>query len=250
MWSYDRRLFLRSVGTTALLGVGVWTLIVVSDEAGSSTAMRVARLCALVPLLQILAVLWVLESARRRGEQRALEALGVAPLRVAAAVLGAAWLVGAAACLCVASRWADARSLFPVIADGHGWTRAGGVWLDAARGVEVDALGRVRQVVASPAAPALPRVAAALALLVPLCALGPLWATLRCAARERWLVALGCAALVVTTLHAAAAERVPAFALAACALPLGLHCLWLSRPRARRAAPAAGPQTSAGSAPG
>jgi hypothetical protein len=241
VWSYDRRLFLRSVGTTALLGAGVWTLIVVSDEAGSSAAMRGARLCALVPLLQILSVLWVLESARRRGEQRALEALGVAPLRVAAAVLGAAWLVGAAACLCVASSWVDPRSLFPVIADGQGWTRAGEVWLDAARGVEVDALGRIRLGVASAAPLALSRSDAALALLLPLCALAPLWAALRCAARERWLVALGAAALAVTTLHAAAAQRVPSFALAGCALPLGLHCLWLSRPRARRPAAAAGP---------
>lgn len=250
MWSYDRRLFLRSVGTTALLAAGIWTLIVVSDEAGSSTGMRVARLCALAPLLQILSALWVLESVRRRGEQRALEALGVAPLRVAAAALCATWLVGAAACLCVASRWADPRSLFPAIADGQGWTRVGVAWLEAARGVEVDALGRIRLGVQSAAPPALARVDAALALLVPLCALAPLWASLRCAARERWLVALGAAALVVTVLHAAAAQRVPAFALAVCALPLGLHCLWLSRRRARRTAPAAGPRTSAHSAPG
>lgn len=237
MWSYDRRLFLRAVGTSALLCAGAWTLIVVSDEEGSSAAMRVARLCALVPLLQILSVLWVLESARRRGEERALAALGVAPLRVAAAVLGAAWLVGAAACLCVASRWADPRSLFPAIAEGRGWTRVGSLWLDAARGIEVDALGRIRLGDASAPPPAPPsRAAAALALLVPLCALAPLWAALRCAARERWLVALVAAALVLTTLHAAAAERVPSFALGAGALPLVLHCLWLLRASARRAA--------------
>lgn len=250
MWSYDRSLFLRSLGTAVLLGAAVWTLIVVSDEAGSSTGMRVARLCALSPLLQILTVSWVLDSARRRGEQRALEALGVAPLRVAAAVLAAAWLMGAVACLCVASRWADPRSLFPVIAAEQAWTRAGAVWLDAARGVEVDALGRLRLGVPSTAPPGLQRSDAVLALLVPLAALGPLWAALRCAARERWLVALATAALVVTVLHAAAARRVDAFALIGCALPLALHCLWLSSSRARRPVPAAGPRTSVHSAPG
>jgi hypothetical protein len=241
VWSYDRRLFLRGLGTAALLGAAAWTLIVVSDEAGSSAGMRVARLCALSPLLQILTVLWVLEGARRRGEQRALEALGVAPLRVAAAVLAAAWLVGALACLCAASRWADPRSLFPRIAGEQAWTRAGAVWLDAARGVEVDALGRLRLSVPSTAPPALARMGAVLALLVPLCALGPLWAALRCAARERWLVALGTAALAVTALHAAAAQRVDAFALIGCALPLGLHCLWLWASPARRPVSAAGP---------
>jgi hypothetical protein len=241
VWSYDSRLILRSVGTSALLGAGAWTLIVVSDEAGSSVPLRLARLCALAPLLQILSLLWVMDGIRRRGEARALEALGVAPLRVAAAAIAGAWLVGAAACLCVASRWADPRSLFPLLAEGQAWTHAGALWRDGVRGVEVDALGRVRLLAPSTAPPTPPRGEAALALLLPLCALGPLWAALRCAARERWLVALGTAALVVTALHAAAAQRVPALALAGCALPLGLHCLWLSLPRRRRAAPAAGP---------
>lgn len=230
MRAYDRSLFSRSVLTAALLGAGVWTIILVSDEAGSSFGMRSARLCALAPVLQILAVLWVLESARGRGEERALAALGVTPLRAAAAAVAGAWVVGLVASLWVASPWADPRSLFPVIGADHAWSRAAAGWVDAVSGTEVDALGgglTVREPSTRRAADSQTR--AALLLLLPLLLVAPLWAALRCASKERWLVAVGCAMLAVSALHAAAARRVPEILLAGSASPLVLHALWLAR---------------------
>jgi hypothetical protein len=245
MWAYDRRLFLRSLGTAALLGAGLCTIVVASDEAGSSFGMRAARVCALAPLLQILALLWVLDGVRSRGEERALAALGVAPLRVAAAAIGAAWVVGALASLCVVSPWADPRSLFPVLAGEHAWSRAAGLWVDATSGTTVDALGRISLRATSAPPPAEPRASAALLLVLPLSLVAPLWAALRCSPKERWLVGLACAVLVVSSLHAAAARRVPALALAGSALPLALHALWLGGLRRGRRTPSAGPRPGA-----
>jgi hypothetical protein len=246
MWAYDRSSFARSVLTAALLGAGVWTIIVVSDEAGSSFGMRSARLCALAPVLQILAVLWVLESARSRGEERALAALGVTPLRAAAAAVAGAWVVGLAASLWLASPWADPRSLFPVIGAEHAWSRAGASWVDAVSGTEVDALGgglALHAPVTQHAAASQTR--AALLLLLPLSLVAPLWAALRCAPKERWLVAVGSAMLVVSALHAAAARRVPELVLAGSASPLALHALWLARSQRALRTPQTGPRPGA-----
>jgi hypothetical protein len=245
MWPYDRRLFLRSVATGLLLALGTWALIVVSDEVGSSAAMRAARLCALAPALEILAVLWVLEGARDRGEERAIAALGVAPLRLAAPAIAGAWLLGALASACVASPWADARSLFPTIGAEHAWSRASAGWIDAVSGARVDALGRLTLHEPGPMPMLEARSREALLLVLPLCLVGPLWASLRCLSKERWVVAFVCAALVVGALHAAAARRVSPLVLVGSALPLALHGAWLARRQNALRTPSAGPRPGA-----
>jgi hypothetical protein len=137
MTAFDRSLFLRTLGVTGILLVAALGVVLLTDEPGSTAAMRVARVAAFTPAVTVVAALLCLEQARDRGELRALAALGFAPWRAARGATFAGWLLGAVAALLLVSGWADPSSLFPVLPEPHGWRLVEDRWVEALRGVAV-----------------------------------------------------------------------------------------------------------------
>jgi hypothetical protein len=137
MTAFDRSLFLRMLGVTGILLGATLGVVVLTDEPGSTAAMRVARVAAFTPALSVVGALLCLEQARDRGELRALAALGISPWRAAWGATLAGWLLGVVAALLLISAWADPSSLFPVLPEPHGWLHAGTRWVEAVRGVTV-----------------------------------------------------------------------------------------------------------------
>lgn len=122
MHPFDWLLFRRS-----LLAAGVATgitaaVVVATDEATSTAAMRVARMSAFAPLIAAIAALSIVSHARARGELRAVECLGVAPWRAARGAALAALVVGCIGIVFLVSPYADAASLFPAVRSAIEWT--------------------------------------------------------------------------------------------------------------------------------
>lgn len=236
---YDRALGVR----TLLLGAGLSALalgvVVITDEAGSTAAMRAARMAAFLPALALVAAAVVLAAARARGEVHALLSLGVTPRRAALGAALGAWALGGVAVALLASGASDPRSLLPHVAAPASWVAQSGSFVATDAGVRVSDSGVVTflgRAAATPL-PGAPARGAALLAIAPFALVGPLWLTAQIgrAARSGALVVsvLACIAL----LHAVAAARVAAPWLVLAVLPLLVQVLWSAwRARERPAA--------------
>jgi hypothetical protein len=135
--AYDQKMFWRTLVMTGLL-LGVTVAVVgVTDEPGSTTRMRLARICAIVPGLASLAGVTVLEQARYRGEIRALSALGTSPWDAARGVARAGYCVGLVAAFAMASGLADTSSLFPALREPAAWQVHGDQLVESVQGVSI-----------------------------------------------------------------------------------------------------------------
>lgn len=219
---YDLALARRVLVAGLLLGASAFAVAAATDEADASTADRLARLAALLPVLGALAASLVVAQARSRGELRALHAMGVEPARaVRGAWLGAV-LVGLMGVALVGSKAADIGSLFPRIDGPTAWVFVDERWMDASTGLLVHSSGDVELGAAplrAPAGPSLLEPATLLTLALASFAV-PAWALASCSATRRFVVALGASLAAVTLFHLVAAGRLSPFALTA--IPLSL----------------------------
>lgn len=193
-----------------MMATAAVAIVVATDEATSTAAMRVARMAALTPLVAALATLSVVAHARSRGELRAVECLGVPPWHVArGAALAALW-VGALGVSALLTRWADATSLFPAVRSAVDWTVDPNGELARAVGVVVSADGTIA-LTALTAHPArvTPAAWAALPSLAPLALSVPAWAVTPMTLLGRGGSIAAAAVLAVVCLHLVAVGRFP-----------------------------------------
>jgi len=222
MHAHDWLLFRRSLVTFAVLAVMALGIVVGTDEAGSTTGMRLARFVAVSPALTVLAQLFTLTQSEARGELGALRALGASPLRVARGPLLAGLAVGIVAMLALASQSADVSSLFPAVSTPGSWVRTAEGLRDLSSGVTVTPTGDVM----FPAEPvvgqgaAAPGRIAALAFLGPISLAAALWGATPMRPAGRVVGAAVTAFVAIVLLHATAAGVVPVLLLSVAALPL------------------------------
>lgn len=225
MTPHDSRLFWQTLGLAVVILGLVTGVVVMTDEVYSTAGMRVARLCAFSPLMAGVASASCLELARRRGELRALEALGASPWGAGWGALCAAWLFGVAMALTLLTPLVDVSSLFPEPPVSSGWLLQGDAFVEPARGIRVEADGRVEFIdkQSAPRAFLSPGGLEALAAVLPQALVLPPWlvAPIRMAGRA---FGLGLTlALTLLALHAAALGRMPQLLLPLVAAPLGVQ---------------------------
>jgi hypothetical protein len=227
MTPFDWLLFRRTLVVTFAALVVAFAVAAATDEASSTATMRVARLAAFAPFIAAFAVLGVCVHARSRGECRAVESLGASPLRACLGGAVAALGVGLVGMAFLASPFADANSLLPVVRINTAWLFTDGARLAHAGGVTVAHDGRIALTTSTSAAlHELPGHWAALACLTPIAVLAPLWSVAALSPATRgWSMALTGIA-VVTLLHLVAASRVPTLAGLGACLPLALVLSW------------------------
>jgi hypothetical protein len=218
MTPFDRNLALRSLGYTTLACVVAAGVTVLTDEPDASAAWRLARISAFLPALAALGSALSLSQARARGELRAIEALGVSPLRAGLGASVSAWLVGALGLILLLSRAADLRALFPTATATPAWVRVGAELWNPLHGVSVGPAGALRFTRVDTWEPSgvPPHELAALFALAPLALMLPIWITGTLSSTWRALAGVSAFALLVVLLHAVAAARV--------------HCAWLALP--------------------
>jgi hypothetical protein len=234
MTPFDRLLARRTLALGAILTLLVVGVVVVTDEAGSTFAMRVARVAALVPALAVIAEMVALAQCRERGEERALLALGASPRRVAFGAIVGGMVLALAALVLVASPLSDVSSLFPVVASSSAWSATPAGLLDPSSGVSVAASGAITLSDASvvPALAGAPTRAAALSCFTPLALVAPLWGATELGLAARLSGAALAFAAAVVLLHVVAAGRAPASILVLAALPLVPQLFVVKRSRA------------------
>jgi hypothetical protein len=221
MTAFDRSLCARAAASTVALTLLALTIVVVTDEASSSFAMRVARLSALGPVLAAFAAFGVAAHARARGELRSLEALGLSPVRSALGAAVAAWCAGAVSLAVSISPFADTTSLFPAVRPVVAWAldptrtvaRAAGVAVFSSGDIAISRASAVHQPFATTAWMALP-------CLLPLALLAPVWAVEKMSVTWRALSLFASGAVAIAALHFIAARRVPAIDGLAVGIPL------------------------------
>ncbi len=229
--AFDRALLLRSFGITLLLAVIAAGVMIGTDEVGSTPAMRLARLVAIVPALSALAEVIVLSQARSRGEMLALSALGASPLRVSLGAMLAGWLAGAISVAFLLSPLSDPAPLFPTITRPESWISIGAALSDPSSGARVTSDGEITLVAlaASAAVARAPGRIAAVFAVLPLAVVTPAWAVAPIGAVARLAGALITLAITIVSFHAVAAARLPPAALAVVPLPLVVQSLWVLR---------------------
>jgi hypothetical protein len=225
MHAFDRWLGRRTLGFTAAATAVAAGVVMLTDEAGSSAAMRVARLAALAPGLAALGGWIALSQAASRGELRALAALGASPWRVGSGVSMAGWLIGAAAVLLLCWKWVDTSALFPVVSSSASWATDKGVFVEPFAGVRVLPDGSFRAVEALRPRPlgAGPGRLEALVAVAPLAAILPVWVVAPLASGGRAAAAALTAMLLILLLHLVGGGHIPAVALALAVVPLVLQ---------------------------
>ncbi len=224
MLPFDRSLCLRTL-VWVLVAFGLTLGVVIgTDEAFSTPAMRVARLSAFAPAIAALGVWLAVAQSRSRGETRALEALGASPWRVCRGAIVGGWLVGALAVAMLLSPWADGEALFPVLSATTSWSLDGATLVEPNIGARAHATGELELFQAEGARPlgfeSAPR--AAVLAVAPMAVLSPPWAGARV---PPWLrmASLGVAlAMSVVMLHAVASGQVSPWLLPVSAAPLAL----------------------------
>jgi hypothetical protein len=225
---FDRLLARRSLAFTALAFAVAIGVTISTDEPYSTLRMRVARLCAFAPALSAIGAAVTLAQARARGELRALEALGVAPFRIARGPMVTGWALGLVAALVLVSPFADPGSLFPALAAPAHWVVDKGALFDPVSGVRVLRDGSLELGKSAPALGAafVPSGFVALLVVAPLSLFLPPWTGAQLGVFARLLAALFTLAAVVVLLHAAAAGRIHPAWLIAGALPIGVQALF------------------------
>jgi hypothetical protein len=222
MSPFDRSLSRRTLGIALVLLAVATGVVVLTDEAGSTAALRVSRLCALAPALALIAAQLGIAQARARGELMALEALGASPARAAFGAAAAAFCLGIAATALVLSPLADPASLFPAVARPAVWVERAGALVDVAHGVTVDGAGAIAMASAQP----LPEVVgvsgplAAALCIGPLAIAGPVWLLARLGRLARAAGAGLTVVAVIVLLHVVAAGLGAAWLLVLASAPL------------------------------
>lgn len=235
MTPHDSLLFRRTLGGSLLLLVLVTGLVVATDEAYSTTGMRVARLCAFSPLIAAVAMGSCLGLATRRGELRALAVLGASPWTAAFGALCAAWLFGTVAALVLLTPLADVSSLFPAPPIDSGWHWRGDAFVEPLRGIRIDSTGAVSFIAERDRASEglVPGRLEAVSAVLPQALVLPPWLAAPLALRARvWGLAFSLA-LTLLALHAVALGQIPRLLLPLVAAPLGAQ-LALSLERGQR----------------
>lgn len=230
----------RRTSAIAVLTLLVATAIVVAtDEAHSTLGMRAARLAAFTPGIAALAVLAACSEAVRRGEARALEALGAPPWRVGAGAVAAGWGVGLLGLLVLVSPVSETAALFPSVVSQVDWVVVGNEFHADAWGVWIPADGVPAYVdsVDSPGSPPASPSYRELALgcVAPLAAVAPPWAALPLSWRARAIVGAITVLGAVTVMHALGSLSLSPVAGTSAAFPMLLQGSWWGVRRAREA---------------
>jgi hypothetical protein len=166
--AWDLRIAVRALVLSSLVFLLAWLVTAATDEGGVAWGVRAGRTLPGTPLCAAIGTGLALAPARRRGELRALEALGRAPIAsVAGAVAGGA-AVGFLAAALIASPSVDVSGFFPVAARGSDFRYEQGAFVDRGKGLRVEDDGSFAMIEARPApppmlVPARGRAAAALA---------------------------------------------------------------------------------------
>ncbi len=226
MTPWDRRVLSRSAALTCALLLLAVVLTAATDEGGLPWTERVSRVVPIVPLCSALATGLTLGGRDRRGEGRALEAIGRSPFANAFAAAAGAMAVGALAALAVLLHPSlHVSTFFPTVPAGGSFTYDAGAFTSS-RGWRILADGSIALPDATAASGALARETgglptharawAALLTLLGTAAFGLTMATMK-RQLQRPALAWGppVVALVITAatsmvcLQAAAAGRVP-----------------------------------------
>lgn len=227
MHAFDYWLSRRTLGFTAAATTAACVVVVLTDEAGSSAGMRIARLAALAPGLAALGAWLALGQASSRGELRALAALGTTPWRAGLGASMAGWLIGIASALVLCSPWADTRALFPAVSASATWLVDAGSFIEPFAGLRVLPSGAYRSLEALRPRPtgAGPGPFDALIAVGPLVGILPIWVTSPLTRWGRAAIAALSAALLILLLHWVAVRHAPAGTLVLASVPLGVHAL-------------------------
>ncbi|MBN1607973.1 MAG: hypothetical protein JW940_15155 [Polyangiaceae bacterium] len=225
MHAFDRWLGRQTLGFTAAATALAAGVVMLTDEAGSSAGMRVARVAALAPGLAALGGCVALSQASSRGELRALAALGANPWRAGWGVSVAGWLIGAAAALVLCTTWVDASALFPAVPASATWAADGATFIEPFAGVRVLPEGSFRalEAVRPRGRGGGPGPVDALLGLAPLAAILPVWVVAPLASRGRAAVAALTGALLILLLHLVAGGQVPRIVLVLASAPLAVQ---------------------------
>ncbi|MBX3181746.1 MAG: hypothetical protein KIT72_12220 [Polyangiaceae bacterium] len=224
------------LGRTLLVAAGLYALLAaitwLTDEADASWSARAARIGALGPIAAASATALAVLGSSRRGETRALAALGLSARQIHVGACLAGWLTGALGLLLVLSPLSDASALFPHVARHGGWllTEAGltdpsGASWSVAQGLTPSAVRAAPSATPNPLIPSL-------LLLGPSALLLPPWVISHSATRRRvW--GFACLALsawlCLSLAHAVAAERLPSACLLLGVAPLVIDLLLTAR---------------------
>lgn len=119
-----------------------------TDEGGVALGERLARTLPLAPVTSAIAALLVVLQARRRGEERALAALGLAPAKVALWCAVVASATPCAAGLAIAAGAVDVAGFYPSPPTAPAFVDDGVVFSSPELGVSVDSDGELRPLTA------------------------------------------------------------------------------------------------------
>jgi hypothetical protein len=215
--AYDAFLARRSAALGLAVALLVFLTMVGTDDAAGTHASRLGRLAALTSLAGGAGAFLGAAQARSRGEIRALEAIGLTPLRASlGAVMGGA-VVGLFGVALALVPGVDLSRLFPRALPAEAtWTRDAAGWLDPVHSVRVTTDGALRWTgvasdvgrISSPAPLAETVVALAVAAVA-----FPLWATARERFPRRAFVCFAVASAAVFVFHLVAAQRTSAMTL-------------------------------------
>jgi hypothetical protein len=247
MHAFDRWLGCRTLGLTAAAATATAGVIVLTDEAGSTTAMRLARLAALAPGLAALGAWLALSQASSRGELRALAALGANPWRVGLGASMAGWLIGMASTLVLCLQWVDAQALFPVVASSTTWLADGSAFIEPFAGVRMLPEGtfQILKAARSQTVGTGPGPFDALVAVGPLAATLPIWVTAPVTPWGRAATAALSATLLILLLHLVASGQASVRLLVLPAVPLAVQVVMAIRSATQPCSPSQSLQPSA-----
>lgn len=229
MNAWDRLLFGRAALLSTLLLAAAAAVLAATDEPASGAGDRLARLAALSPVLSALAVATLASAIARRGEARALAAIGVGPLRAHAGLALGGSAVSLVLAAGVGAGMGSLGALFPRLPVAR-WSGAAPPFAWPA-GVVVSGAGELSFTTAIEAAAApLPRGAVALTL-VAAAIVFPLSGALPSPRTPRLIVTALSVLVAIAIFHAVAAGAPAGWLLGSVALPL-LHAGWLLAPPA------------------
>lgn len=142
---WDVRVFARASGAAAMALVLAWLVTAATDEGSVPWGQRAGRTLPLAPACAAVGAWLALGPARARGETRALEALGGARLRIAAAAVAGGGTVALAAALAIgaAERVDVAGAFYPTATHSAEWRWQDGGFVDRAAGVRVASDGAI-----------------------------------------------------------------------------------------------------------
>lgn len=223
MTPHDKQLFWRTLGLSTIALGAVLGVAAATDEAYSTTPMRVARLCALSPLVAALALAVTTRQAERRGELRALAGLGASPWSAAWGGLCAAWLFGVVASLLLLTSVSDVSSLFPEPPLMSGWLIKGSGFWEPSHGLVVTPDGTLSFVNQAHMPEPYPKPGGleAASTILPQAIVLPPWLLAPLGTRPRVWGFGFTLALTLLALHAAALGRLAQVLLPLVALPIG-----------------------------